>query len=819
MKIISLFYFTSFFPKNKLKSIFNCLKSTQLALLLLGLSHTLVLAQTAELISTFQGHTDSVKSVAISADGQQALSGSSDKNLKLWNLKTGEEIRTLTGHTDKVYAVVFFSDSKTALSGSGDNTIKQWNLLEGAAIRTFAGHTAPVRTVALAPDEETFLSGSEDKTLKLWNRHDKKELLTFEGHTKPIYAVAFSPDGHYALSGSLDTTLKLWEIETGQEIRTFENHRDGVHAVAFSPDGKMAISGSADSNILLWDIQTGEKLENFRGHKGTVHSVTFSPDGQNILSGSQDNTIKLWFLENTNALNTFKEHTDWVYAVTFLEDGRYALSGSKDKTLKYWQMFLSTTAAFTFSPSSGSPPITITLDASASISNHEIVNYKWATSHGQTLTGKIVDLTFQQGGTYSITLTIKDSNNQTATLTKEIVLNQPPKAAFTVSPTQGFAPLTVKLNASSATDPDGSIESYHWASDDGQTATGPKAEFTFPQDGNYIITLTVKDNQEVMTSAQKTISVNQNTPPIATFTVSPTEGPKPLTLHLDATQSNDPDGKIVSWVWESSSGKKLEAEKTNFVLNTAGKQIITLTVTDNEGGSTIAEKKVTVLSETPIANFQATPLTGSPPLIVQLDGSNSYDPDGRITDYTWTSSDGQQAKGSTAEVRFTKAGRYKITLVVTDDDGVTSDKVTQTILVEDTITVTEFAQLAYQGLKERYQIGEIVNIRLQKSLPNKPLEKVDLWLAIQIPTGELLFLTAATPQLSFSLEPEPFQTANENSEIIILENIEIMSGMEGAYIFYALYVQENQNPMEYLDNLETIQRSNLLIQSTIITNE
>ncbi len=56
-----------------------------------------------------------------------ASSGSKDKSIKLWNLKTGQEIRSLIGHTDTISSVAFSPDGKTLASGSADKSIKLWN--------------------------------------------------------------------------------------------------------------------------------------------------------------------------------------------------------------------------------------------------------------------------------------------------------------------------------------------------------------------------------------------------------------------------------------------------------------------------------------------------------------------------------------------------------------------------------------------------------------------------------------------------------------------------------------------------------------------
>ena len=46
------------------------------------------------------GHSDGVKSVAFSPDGNTIVSGSDDYSIKLWNPETGDVIRTLNGNRD-----------------------------------------------------------------------------------------------------------------------------------------------------------------------------------------------------------------------------------------------------------------------------------------------------------------------------------------------------------------------------------------------------------------------------------------------------------------------------------------------------------------------------------------------------------------------------------------------------------------------------------------------------------------------------------------------------------------------------------------------
>ncbi len=75
---------------------------------------------------------------------------------------------TLTEHTNGVYSLIVLSNDLLA-SGSGDKTIIIWNIKSEYKMNTLIGHTDWVRSLAVLPDGY-LASGSDDKTIKIWNR-------------------------------------------------------------------------------------------------------------------------------------------------------------------------------------------------------------------------------------------------------------------------------------------------------------------------------------------------------------------------------------------------------------------------------------------------------------------------------------------------------------------------------------------------------------------------------------------------------------------------------------------------------------------------
>ena len=87
-------------------------------------------APDGKLLHALTGHTGWVNSVAYSPDGQQIVSGSHDKTVKIWDANTGKELHTLTGHNGSVFSVAFSPDGQRIVSGGGDKTVKIWDASE-----------------------------------------------------------------------------------------------------------------------------------------------------------------------------------------------------------------------------------------------------------------------------------------------------------------------------------------------------------------------------------------------------------------------------------------------------------------------------------------------------------------------------------------------------------------------------------------------------------------------------------------------------------------------------------------------------------------
>ncbi|HEY9637707.1 MAG TPA: serine/threonine-protein kinase [Coleofasciculaceae cyanobacterium] len=290
--------------------------------------------ESAKLRRTLFGHSDVVRSVAISSDGQFLASGSYDKTIKLWSLRTGELFNTLSGHTNRITCIALSPDGQLLASSSYDKTIKLWLLSSGEVLNTLVGHPGRIRYISFSPNGQTLVS-SGDQEIKVWAVRTGKLLGNLARNSDSARIVSFSPDGHTCAIGGLDGSLELWNPHTGKQLRTISSQSSGITSLAFSSDGQALAIGSSTA-IKLWNPTTGKQLQAFSTQSNGTASIAFSPDGKTLASGS-GKTIELWNWHSGKRLFILSGHSKPVESVAFNRDGYILVSGSSDQTIKIWQ--------------------------------------------------------------------------------------------------------------------------------------------------------------------------------------------------------------------------------------------------------------------------------------------------------------------------------------------------------------------------------------------------------------------------------------------------------------------------------------------------
>jgi PKD repeat protein len=205
--------------------------------------------------------------------------------------------------------------------------------------------------------------------------------------------------------------------------------------------------------------------------------------------------------------------------------------------------------------------------------------------------------TYTTAGTYTATVTVKDSKGATGTATVEIVVANPPgNVAPTVNaagdPSSGKPPLTVQFSAAGS-DPDGDTLSYAWSFGDGGTSFLQNPSHTYTTAGTYTATVTVSDGRGGSDTDTVAVTVGNRTPSVV-LTATPTSGKAPLTVTFTASGS-DPDGDALTYRYDFGDGTKpATGASVSHRYTKPGTFIAKVTVTDSGGATSTAQIEIRV---------------------------------------------------------------------------------------------------------------------------------------------------------------------------------------------------------------------------------
>ena len=134
-------------------------------------------ADTMSFFLSLYGHRLPVLCCSMSTDETLIVTGSADKNVKIWGLDFGDCQKSMFAHGDSVMSVQFVPNTHYFFSSGKDGVVKFWDADIRECVMTFNHHHAEVLALAVSRDGETMCSGSRDRSIRVYVRGDEPVFL------------------------------------------------------------------------------------------------------------------------------------------------------------------------------------------------------------------------------------------------------------------------------------------------------------------------------------------------------------------------------------------------------------------------------------------------------------------------------------------------------------------------------------------------------------------------------------------------------------------------------------------------------------------
>lgn len=280
----------------------------------------------------------SVDSVAFSADGQR-VAGTAWTTVKVWDTTLGNATQTVEHHKG-LNSFAVSADGQQFATGSSNGTIKLWDV-SGNCIHTFNSATSTdeqqsVNSVAFSNDGRRIVASGF--SVQIWDvaTGDRTYAQTVVGRAT---SVAFSADGQQVVAGTRlkSCGLQIWDATSGNCTHTFEIPNDEGGAVAFSIDSRHVASASRRI-VTIWEVASGNCIQTFTSdHR--IRSLAFSNDDQRVLVGCRDFSTTLdteiWDTSGKR-IQTIKDYHGPLCRIANLSDDERTALSSGNEQLRSW---------------------------------------------------------------------------------------------------------------------------------------------------------------------------------------------------------------------------------------------------------------------------------------------------------------------------------------------------------------------------------------------------------------------------------------------------------------------------------------------------
>jgi WD40 repeat protein len=162
--------------------------------------------------------TKSLRSLALQEARNELALGFSDHYIRIVDATSGELKQEIPAHSNSVFTLAYSADGRYLLSGSRDAHLKVWEVDRGyPEAASIVAHLFTINHLTFSPDGRFFATCSMDKSVKVWDARTFRLLKVIDkarhaGHGTSVNKLFWSAHLNSLVSCSDDRTISVWDL-------------------------------------------------------------------------------------------------------------------------------------------------------------------------------------------------------------------------------------------------------------------------------------------------------------------------------------------------------------------------------------------------------------------------------------------------------------------------------------------------------------------------------------------------------------------------------------------------------------------------------
>jgi len=198
-------------------------------------------------------HSGPVTGLSLHATGDYVLSTSSDMNWAFSDIRTGRLVARVQDNSQPtpLTCAQFHPDGLIFGTGTSEAQIKIWDLKEQLNVAEFSGHTGAISALAFSENGYYLATSADDSCVKLWDLRKLKNFKTLQledGYE--VKDLAFDSSGTYL--GVAGSDVKVYLCKQWTELKVFNDHTAMATGIRFGANSQFLASTSMDRTLKLY---------------------------------------------------------------------------------------------------------------------------------------------------------------------------------------------------------------------------------------------------------------------------------------------------------------------------------------------------------------------------------------------------------------------------------------------------------------------------------------------------------------------------------------------------------------------------------------
>lgn len=206
-------------------------------------------------LQLLRAHDAPVTGLSLHPTGDYVLSTSTDQHWAFSDIRSGRLLTKVAegGNAVALTTAQFHPDGLIFGTGTSDSQVKIWDLKEQSNVANFSGHSGPITAISFSENGYYLATAADDTCIKLWDLRKLKNFKTLQvDDGYEIKDLCFDQSGTYlAVAG---TDIRVYVCKQWSELKVFNDHTAMATGVRFGRNASFIASTSMDRTLKLYSV-------------------------------------------------------------------------------------------------------------------------------------------------------------------------------------------------------------------------------------------------------------------------------------------------------------------------------------------------------------------------------------------------------------------------------------------------------------------------------------------------------------------------------------------------------------------------------------